>query len=320
VKRAIQVKMGDPALTDYVFLQNRSMGFSKTSAVHGKVLSNGCIEFNGTTDAEIESARIECRQRIKRKFKKEPGVWGTGGPKQFWKFPVPAQDFNAVSTNLATIKKMSDNGGIHLYPSGKQGWHLIFKSDGTFDVYKVTKVQSRNHPYDIARESFFGHYTIPSNGAIFVEDTTWVQGTVHGLVTVGVGSFPVQYPFYNIYINGNILYSQKNSTDVLGLLAQGDIEVTKAVPTNLEIDAALLSQFGGIGLPDQGISGNSLEVFGSQISQLSTGWKYIDWHGNVLSGFVNTNYTYDSNLKFNPPPGFPVQGTYELISWAEVTP
>jgi len=59
-------------------------------------------------------------------------------------------------------------------------------------------------------------------------------------------------------------------------------------------------------------------VFGSQISYLSGGWKYNNGWGNVISGFVNTNHTYDGNLKYFPPPGFPVGSVYELISWEEV--
>jgi len=42
-------------------------------------------------------------------------------------------------------------------------------------------------------------------------------------------------------------------------------------------------------------------------------------YGNpVYSGFVNTNYIYDGNLRYLPPPGFPVEPTYEIISWEEV--
>ena len=87
----------------------------------------------------------------------------------------------------------------------------------------------------------------------------------------------------------------------------------------MEIDAALLAQYGSIYRPFYyGNTKDSLIIFGSQISYTNGGYKYVSGYGNVISGFVNTNHTYDANLKYYPPPGFPVGNTYELISWEEV--
>ena len=87
----------------------------------------------------------------------------------------------------------------------------------------------------------------------------------------------------------------------------------------MNIEAALLSQFGTIQRPYYyGNIKDSLTIFGSQIYYQPGGMKWVSGWGNVISGFINTQYTYDGNLRYYPPPGFPVGKTYELISWEEL--
>ena len=138
-----------------------------------------------------------------------------------------------------------------------------------------------------------------------------------GRVTVGAGI--VQRPYYDIYISGNLTYAQRGSDDVIGLINQGDITVPYRVPDTMTVEAAMLSQFGTIHRPfyDNNTK-SSLTVFGSQIYYEQGGMKYVNGFGNIISGFINTNYLSDGNLRYFPPPGFPVGNTYELISWEEV--
>jgi len=102
-------------------------------------------------------------------------------------------------------------------------------------------------------------------------------------------------------------------------LAQGDIVVPYETPDNMEVNAALLSQYGKNYRPyyyDD--TKNQLSMFGAQIAYEGGGWKYVNGWGNVISGYINTLHSYDGNLKFYPPPGFPVSGSYELLSWEEI--
>ena len=91
------------------------------------------------------------------------------------------------------------------------------------------------------------------------------------------------------------------------------------VPDAMEINAAMLSQFGQIYRPyyQDGVT-DELTIFGSQISYGGGGWKYVSGWGHVVSGFVDTNHIYDANLQYFPLPGFPVGSTYNLISWEEL--
>lgn len=334
VRRTIQVRVGFPSLADYTFLSNANMAFSFTTTVSGTVHSNGGIRFDGLTDSWVRSAR-DRYEYLPNQWRN--GIWGGGGPKSFWQFPVPAIDFQSVTADLGNIRTMADNGGIHLTSSGQHGWHMRFTSS-TFNLYRVTALDCANgegrwryrrfvgwywegnvYCYDIRTETFVQQYTIPANGAIFVEDDVWIDGTVDGRVTVGVGRFPVQQPYKKALIPGNLTYAARGSDDVVGIIAQGDIVVPFNVPNDMEINAAALSQFGTIHRPYYWDSTkNSLVFFGSQISYEGGGWKYVNGFGNVISGFINTYHVFDGNLRYLPPPGFPVANTYDLISWEEI--
>ncbi|KKW42716.1 MAG: hypothetical protein UY92_C0004G0052 [Candidatus Magasanikbacteria bacterium GW2011_GWA2_56_11] len=328
-KRTVQVRLGYPALTDYAIMANSNMHFSYTTQVSGAVQANGGIRFDGTSDSWVRSSK----ETYQYQNQTHNGVWGGGGPKSFWQYPVPAVDFNGLTADLAAIKTQAQAGGVYLTSSGDEGWHLVFKPDRTFDVYRVDTRRCYNgegkyigkwwqgnvYCYDIDAEQFVANYPHPGNGYIFVEDHIWVEGIIAGHLTVGAGRFPSSPANYrNIYLPGNITYAAV-SQDVLGLITQGDIVIPHDVPETMTVQAALLSQYGKIYRPyyyqDER---DSLTIFGSQISYNGSGYKYVNGWGNVVSGFVNTNHMYDANLKYYPPPGFPVENTYEMISWEEV--
>ncbi|MBI4427343.1 MAG: hypothetical protein HY569_02600 [Candidatus Magasanikbacteria bacterium] len=332
-KRTLQVRLGFAALTDYTFLSNANMNFSFTTDVHGTVHSNGGIRFDGTTDSWVKSAK-ETYTYLNQTHK---GVWGAGGPKSFWQYPVPWIDFFAVTSDLSNISDMADESNTHYTSSGKEGWHIVFTGT-TYKLYKVTSRECHygegswkykkktgwywvgsTYCYDIGAEQLVGTYSIPTTGAIFVEDDVWIEGTVDGRVSVGVGKFPVQEPYKTAYISNNLLYTEKSSDDVIGILAQGNVVVPYDVPDDMEINAAMLSQFGQLYRPYYYDDlKDDLTIFGSQISYQGGGWKYVNGWGNVVSGFVDTHHVYDGNLKYYPPPGFPVGTVYDLISWEEL--
>lgn len=337
VTRTISVRVGFPSLTDYTFLSEASMRFGFGSSINGIIHSNGGIRFDATSDSWVRSAKSTYQYWNGSNYTPKNGIWGGGGPKSFWQFPVPAIDFDSVSVDLANLRDAADSGGVHLTSSGEEGWHFVF-SGTTYDLYRVNTRDCYNgqgrwrrrfgqwywegsvYCYDIGNQTLVSSANpIPSNGAIFVEDDVWVDGVVDGRVSIGVGAFPVQAPYHKIYINGNISYAVRGGDDVLGLLAQGDITIPYEVPDTMNIDAALLSQYGAIIRPyyDSNVK-TELTIFGSQISYQSGGIRWVNGFGNTVSGFDEANYIFDGNLRFNPPPSFPVGNTYELISWEEL--
>jgi hypothetical protein len=333
ITRTIQVRLGYPGLADYAFVNNGNMRFSQTTQVHGKVHANGGIEFNGQSDAPIQSGRETYESNGTKN-----GIWGTGGPTEFWNFPVPEIDFGAITADLALLKTMAEERGLHFTHSGQNGYYLEFQANGTVDIYRVNSVScyygnwyytgtnwiQNNHCFDVSNRTLLNSYNLNDISVIFVEDTVWVSGTVNGYVTVVAAAFPESPSNYKqIIIQDNLVYAEVASDDALGLISQGNIIVPRNIPTNMTIHAAVLSQYGMIQRPYYSTTYSaavrqSLFFFGSQISYGGGGWKWINSSGTVVNGFIDTNHTYDGNLLYYPPPGFPVGNTYELISWEEI--
>ncbi|MCX6779891.1 MAG: hypothetical protein NT034_01790 [Candidatus Magasanikbacteria bacterium] len=314
-KRTLKARVGFPALTDYAFLTNGDVWIGSTESVSGKFHANGGIRFDGTGNAPITSAvpTYVCKSYHGCSNVTKPGIWGTGTPNNYWSFPVAAQDFSAVTANLASIKTGSQqSGGLYISSSGKQGWRLQFMSNGTVKAYKVnttncyaakdTNGNNINPCIDIATVGTATTYNMPTNGYIYVEDTVWVDGTVNGRATVGVATGK------NIIINDDILYSAKDGNHVLGLIASQNILIPRNSPDDLEIDAALLAQNGAA----------QRYYYSGNVKTTNGIWTW-SWSGSggTTSGYINTNSTYDANLTYGPPPGFPVGSQYNLISWEE---
>lgn len=325
-KRSIKVRVGFPSLTDFAFLTNVDVWIGDTEATHGKFHANGGIRFDGTADAQVTSAvaTYTCKTYHSCGNQIKPGIWGSGGPASYWQFPMPAKDFSAVTAKLSEIKDGAQNGGLHLSSSGKQGWRLEFVSDGTLKIYKVNTTycysgkdtsDNQYHTYciDAATYGTASTTNVPANGYIYVEDNTWVDGVVKGRATVGTVTGK------SIIINNNITYLAKDGNHVLGLIAEKDILVPRNSPTNLEIDAAMLAQTGACKrYYYPGNTKNSIYTYGSVITAGVWTWSWVSNGGVVISGYINTNATYDANLTYGPPPGFPVGSEYNLISWEEV--
>ena len=338
VKRTITVKYGIPSLAKYSILNNGEVWiYYSPSVFSGQVQSNSGVRFDVQGNAPVSSAKStyttdcfgECSSTV------EPGVWGSGNS-NFWQYPVPAIDFSAFTSNLANMKTLSQNGGIYLPPSNADGYSIVFNSDGTFTVYKVTSLLSNptGNSYDVNmnwiaenkytdynNKTFMFTNPIPSNGIIYSEDNVWVEGTVNGRVTVAAAQLP-----YNsstaptIYIPNNITYKAKDGSCVLGLIGQQDVIPTYHAPNNLEVDAAVISQNSSFEFYYySGDIKNNLTIYGSIIE---FGWWFdnFTWtsgiSNNVVAGYSNPTYVYDSNLLYGPPPSFPFSSSsYQQISW-----
>ena len=343
IKRTVTVKYGIPSLAKYAILNNAEIWIYYSPQVFsGQVQSNNGVRFDVQGNAPVYSAKLtyatDCFgfcQSTER-----PGVWGSGDS-TFWQFPVPAIDFSSFTSNLADMRSLAKNGGIYLPPSNEKGYSLVFNSDGTVSIYKITTLRSNptGWTYDVSMNwiaknqytdydnrnilSGYDHYAIPSNGIIYAEDNIWVEGTVNGRVTVAAAQLP-----YNsstaptIYIPNNIVYSSKDGSCVLGLIGQKDVIPTYHAPDNLEVDAAVISQnasFQFFYYP--GNIKQSISIFGAIIE---FGWWFdnfvwTDGTGNnapVLAGYPNSNYNYDANLLYGPPPSFPFSSSgYQLLDW-----
>ena len=160
---------------------------------------------------------------------------------------------------------------------------------------------------------------LPANGAIYVSGDATVSGTLRGKVTIGANN--------NIYIGGNIIYTNSPRTDKdaipldmslqdkLGMIANNNIIIpiaTYNANQTLRVDAAILAVNGYFGI-DSNYSG-----YGSHPVNSSPHWVGI-WNGSqsvysgasapALSSGTNvygyeeqhTNYDYNFSNGARPP-------------------
>lgn len=360
VSRKIRVEMAIPSLAKYAVAANDVMRFGEGTEVFGPIHSNRGIRFDGFTHNLITSAvasyddpdhtgGIEFGVHthvtappgsgVNNSFRpleappnpvpSRPDVFEVGR-----QFPVPAVDFTGLTNNLSTIKTNAQSSGRYLASSGAQGYQIILKTNDTFDVYRVNSQINTNGgcnnsagqtgwgSWSVNGRTFIANYAIPANGLIFVEDNVWVEGTINSArVTIANGRFPdnpATRP--QLTVNNDLMYTNNDGTDVIALISQGNVNVGMVSDTNLDIDAALVSQNGRVGRYYYPSGCNpyhnrsTLNLYGMIATNLRYGFSYTDG-----TGYDTRNITYDANLLYGPPPSFPLTSDqYEILSWEEV--
>jgi hypothetical protein len=341
VKRTITVRYGVPSLAKYAFLTNTDVWIGDTESVSGQMHANGGIRFDGSGNAPITSAKstYTCQS-----WSGSPcpatknGIWGSApaSTQALWQFPQPNVDFASMTSDLSSIKSNAQSGGIYLPPSNAQGYSLVFNSNGTISIYKVTSLRSTPTGWDVNgnshnedvdynnRTKLDGNpsvagvqdYAMPSNGLIYIEDTTWAEGTVKGRVLVAAAKLPYNVNTApSIIVPNNIVYAAKDGTNSLGLIAQKDFLISYYAPNTLEINAAIIAQNGSAQMWNFGSTRTSLTIYGAVSSFGVWTWSWVS--GNTCtSGYCTTQTSYDANLLFAPPPSFPLSSDgYQQISW-----
>ncbi len=229
--------------------------------------------------------------------------------------------------------------------SNTKGIHLIFNSDGTVTVKKVTGVTPlTDTPIDagttdgttdytvIASESLIGTYTLPSScGLIFVEDNAWIEGTVTGKVTVVVANTGTGIPADTVLPN-NITYSAYDGSAGLTVISEHDVLVSADSPFNMNLNGVFIAQSGAFGRNliwnSAGTACNTsyeprgtLTILGTTVSNLRTGTRWIGVSGCGASdsgGYQARVDAYDRRLATDPPPFTPYTSTdYQFVDWRE---
>lgn len=337
IKRTVKARYGIPSLAKYSFLHNANVWFGSGITVHGKVMSNGGIRMDGINDSAVQSTKstYTCGSETGcSPTQTKPGVWGAGGPSALWQFPVPQVDFNSLVIDFSTLKTAALANGKYLGPSGgSYGYHVTFTADGNYTIKKINSANNlrgwsvengcENLYQQITSETTLGTYSIATKPVVFLEDHVFVDGVVNGKATLTAARFPIDLNNMNVWIPNNLTYIAKDGHSSLGVFAQNNIYFGLNVPTNFEVNAALLAQKGRIIRHHYRYSGcsnysnavrSTFIFYGSVISNQKSYWNFGT---GPVSGFVTRDFTYDNNLFFDPPPYFPSQGEYQFISWEE---
>jgi len=258
------------------------------------------------------------------------------------KIGVPAADFTRITADLSDIQSQTVSGASKWGPSAPaQGYHIVLRTDGTFNLYKVTSLKPQGScyspPWGINAENYMGNFPFPANGLIFIEDNLWVEGALDtARLTIAAARFNSNPA--SIIINNSITYAHTDGSEVLGLIAEKDVIIGLYSQTNLTIDAAVIAKNGKFNRPCYSNSScwkdesppegagrwvssscgpdnlkSSLTTSGMIASYLRS----AVWYGD--NGYQNRQYNYDGNLLYAPPPSFPLTADqYEIISWQEV--
>jgi len=329
-----------PSVAGYSYLLNSNVWAGPTRTITGPYFSNGGIRMDGTNYSDVSSkydtwtcdSGSGCPST-------QNGVFGAGSGSALWHNKAASIDFNGITANLSNLKGYAkNNGGIYLAPAGststnmvQHGYHLIFKSDGTFDVYKVTATNqtsgtspSGSAPIDsydrIKTQSFVANYTIPpSCSVIFVEDRVWVEGVVGKKVTVASADFSNLSDLTTAWLPNNITYNTYDGSVGLTVIASGDVLLPSNSPDIMEIHGIFIAQNGSYGRANY--SGNvrsQLTTIGTVVSNQRTGTAWINGSGTTVSGYQTRIDSYDQLQATNPPPFTPTASVgYKFISWRE---
>ncbi len=348
--RTIETSVAKPSIAKYAVAGNNSMRFGAGTEIFGPIHVNGGIRFDGLAHNVVTSASTTYNDTDSDAC--TGNSWGvhtcispadphppTAIPSRTDIFEIgrlisqPSINFAGFTADLAVLKANAQSAsGFYRGSagSGYLGYHIVLKTNDTFDLYKINSwasmgscsTQSPNtSSWSIGTQTFQGNYAFPSNGTIFLEDHIVIDGTISSArLTITAADLIAPIVNKNIIINNDISYTFYDGTDSIGLIGQGAIMVGLISENNLKIDSALIAQNDKIGR--YYFSGGSctyknrsvISLYGMIASFARYGFAYTDG-----TGYATRNITYDASLLYAPPPNFPLTSDqYQIISWQEL--
>lgn len=349
--RKIENRVAKPSIAKYAVAGNNAFRFGPGTEIFGPVHINGGIRFDGLahnvvtsgtttyTDADpdacttsnsygVHTCRSPADPTSPTALPPRPDIFEAGRL-----ISQPTIDFSGFTTDLATLKADAISGGFYrdVAGAGFVGYHIVLKTDDTFDLYKINSwvsvtgcsTSTSTLSWSVGTQTLQGNYPFPANGIIFMEDHVVVDGQINGArLTITAADLPVPAPagYKNIIINNDISFTLYDGTDSLGLIGQNRVLIGMVSEDNLKIDAALIAQHGYVGRPYYNGSSciyknrSVISLYGMIASYARYGFAYTNG-----TGYVTRNITYDANLLYAPPPNFPLTSDqYQILSWQEV--
>jgi len=317
--RTILAQLGQPSFANYALLTGTEVWFGPDESSNGPVMSDVGVHMDGTNNGPVYAANATYTPSAEfgGDGHVHNGVWGNGGPSSEWQFPVPSIPFSNVTADYSSCGTQAKSSGTYLASSGKLGYYLQLLSNGKINEYIVKSENSSGITTTTVNP--ITTLSAPSNGILYVADNVWVQGTGWpGRIDIISGVLPANSSTNtNITIIGNLTYAAKNGSDVIGLIAQNNVQVAPYAASTIEIDGALLAQNGSILAEESGSAKNALTFYGALDSYNFWTWSWVDGNGNVVYGYKTDSNTFDTNLTYGPPACYPTTGTYAVLNWRE---
>ncbi|KKQ87673.1 MAG: hypothetical protein UT09_C0011G0009 [Parcubacteria group bacterium GW2011_GWF2_38_8] len=349
-QRIILSQVAKPSIAKYAFSGNNAMRFGEGTEIFGPIHVNGGVRFDGLahniitsgattytdTDSDactttnswgVHTCLFPADPKSPTVLPSRPDVFEAGRL-----ISQPTINFSGFTTDLAILKSKAISGGFYRDTAGGsfKGYHIVLKTNDTFDLYKINSwanlgnCSGTSSSWSVGTQTLQGNYPLPTNGIIFMENHVVIDGKINGArLTITAADLPVPSDpdnYKNIIINNDILYTNYDGTDSLGLIGQAGVMVGMISENDLKIDGALIAQNDRVGRFYY--TGGScayknrsvISLFGMIASYVRYGFAYTNG-----TGYATRNITYDANLLYAPPPDFPLTSDhYQIISWQEV--
>lgn len=352
-KRIVRVRFRRPSWSEYAVLSDEFQRFGDGTMVSGKIHSNKGIRFDGFASNIVSSTlnthndpdhsganeyavhtHKSTMGTINNTFRpleappnplqNRPDVFAAGR-----RLLSPEVSFSAVVSDLGFMRSQTEAN--HKYDNSDKGRRIIFKTNGTYDVCKVASYYTSSNSIASYRKNSgsgtcsscsgqcLSNKTLPTNGVIFVANNVWLEGSIDGKkITVAAAELPDE-PGYtgggkSVYLGmNNLRYTNTDGSDIIGVIAQNDVEIIKESLNILTIDAALLAKDGRVGRKYYGNTKNTITINGSIATKNRYGFAYTD-----ETGYQIRNLNFDNNLLYYPPPYFPTGTQYFVDLWEEL--
>lgn len=350
-KRTLSAAYLQPSVAEFSHIVEANVWAGADRVINGPYHSNNGVRMDATHNATVSSGVQDWLCTIS--FGCDPdstqdGVFGSGGPQNLWKFPVPPVDFNGITVDLNTIKNHAQSSGLYFPPTGKSGYRVTFNADGSADIREVVgAIEIWGYSTDggwakertvMSSVSSAANYVIPPDcPLIFLEDDVWIEGVVAGKALIAAADLSGSSIDRSVILNDNITYAGTGN-DGLTVIGEQDVLVGLQVPDIMNIFGVFIAQKGKFGrnhyctydcsttkgnqgLPgslDEYVTRSTLNTTGTVVSKGRVGTKWTSG-GAFVSGFDQRNDSFDRSLAENPPPFTPVTSDdYIFRSWQEV--
>ncbi len=347
IVKTLTARFAQPTVAEYAYIINSNVWAGADRVIVGPYHSNGGIRMDGTNNSVVTSGQTTwtctssfgCTPSGARN-----GVFTTTGNANpaLFSFPSAPINFTGLTIDLSLMQDRAINaGGIYIPPSGTYGYEVVFNSNDTITVRRVTNTIQypgyttedgwENERHVISGTSGFGvgtgTYNINSScPLIFVKDKVWLRGVVSQKVTLAAANVESASISPQIILSGNVTYTSATTSGLLAI-AEKDVLVGVDVPDNTTLNGIFVAQNGRFGrnhydnsLPsslDQYRFRNSLTVNGTIVSNGREGTQWTSG-GTTVSGFYNRTNTYDRNLVEDPPPLVPeTSDVLQMSDWGD---
>jgi hypothetical protein len=266
-------------------------------------------------------------------------------------YPADHHDFNAAVGSFDLMEQEANAGRGKYFNDSGQGRRIILKNNGTYDICTVNSYNSTSNSITdyvgvitgatrhggsdnglacvtsaccltsvCASRSGSGNgkcvsaanFSIVNNGVIYVNDNVWLEGQINGK-KITIAAYDDVAGGRNVYLYNNLLYTNYDGTDVIGVMAQNNIEIVQDSLNTLRLDGAFMAKEGRLGRNHYSNTKNSVTIYGSIATNGRINFGYTDG-----TGYTNRYLYFDNNLIYYPPPYFPTGNRVLVDLWEQL--